>query len=304
MLTNCTFDGIVYDPARVMEECLAIKPDLVFLWDEAWFAFARFHPVYRRRTAMAAARQLLDRYRSPEYRASYAEYRRHLGAEPADACLLGQRLLPDPDAARIRVYVTQSTHKTLTSLRQGSMIHVFKSTRNTLLFMTTIGTTRSAVSYLIEVLVKLVRDLEEHLAEMSPRERAAHQARVAALTGASAPLPDFSAFHQAFRPGRDTPEGAMRDAFYLAYDDSSCDYLPAEDISALIAAGREPVSATFVTPYPPGFPVLVPGQVISPQVLAYMGALDTREIHGYRPELGYQIFTEAALMAPGPQSAR
>ena len=31
-LTNCTFDGIVYDVERVMEECLAIKPDLVFLW--------------------------------------------------------------------------------------------------------------------------------------------------------------------------------------------------------------------------------------------------------------------------------
>ena len=52
LLTNCTFDGIVYDAGRVMEECLAIKPDLVFLWDEAWFAFARFHPVYRPRTAM------------------------------------------------------------------------------------------------------------------------------------------------------------------------------------------------------------------------------------------------------------
>ena len=38
-----------------MHECLAIKPDLVFLWDEAWFAFAGFHPIYRRRTAMAAA---------------------------------------------------------------------------------------------------------------------------------------------------------------------------------------------------------------------------------------------------------
>ena len=58
MLTNCTFDGIVYDSQRVMEECLAIKPDLVFLWDEAWFAFARFHPIYRPRTAMASARAL------------------------------------------------------------------------------------------------------------------------------------------------------------------------------------------------------------------------------------------------------
>ena len=33
--------------------------------------------------------------------------------------------MPDPARARVRVYATQSTHKTLTSLRQGSMIHVF-----------------------------------------------------------------------------------------------------------------------------------------------------------------------------------
>ena len=32
---------------------------------------------------------------------------------------------PDPARARVRVYSTQSTHKTLTSLRQGSMIHVW-----------------------------------------------------------------------------------------------------------------------------------------------------------------------------------
>jgi arginine/lysine/ornithine decarboxylase len=46
-LTNCTFDGIVYNVQRVMEECLAIKPDLVFLWDEAWWGFAYFHYLLR-----------------------------------------------------------------------------------------------------------------------------------------------------------------------------------------------------------------------------------------------------------------
>ena len=66
-LTNCTFDGIVYDPERVMAECLAIKPDLVFLWDEAWFAFAAFHPVTRRRTAMAAAKRLEQRLASASH---------------------------------------------------------------------------------------------------------------------------------------------------------------------------------------------------------------------------------------------
>src|SRR5215467_6983525 len=123
MLTNCTFDGVVYDAERVMEECLAIKPDLVFLWDEAWFAFARFHPVYRPRTAMRAARTLAERLRSPEHRAAHERQAAEL-AEGGDESWLAQRLLPDPARARVRVYATQSTHKTLTSLRQGSMIHV------------------------------------------------------------------------------------------------------------------------------------------------------------------------------------
>lgn len=62
-----------------------------------------------------------------------------------------------------------------------------------------------------------------------------------------------------------------------------------------IAAGRELVSALFVIPYPPGFPILVPGQVISAEILQFMAALDVREIHGFRPELGFRIFSQAAL---------
>ncbi|MCB1964549.1 MAG: hypothetical protein KDI64_00455, partial [Candidatus Accumulibacter sp.] len=38
--------------------------------------------------------------------------------------LLNSRLMPDPDKVRVRAYACQSTHKTLTALRQGSMIHV------------------------------------------------------------------------------------------------------------------------------------------------------------------------------------
>ena len=109
-----------------MEECLAIKPDLVFLWDEAWFAFARFHPVYRTRTAMASARALRERLQDPDYKRRYEEYLAADAAEtPSDEELLDRRLIPDPARARVRVYATQSTHKTLTALRQGSMIHVF-----------------------------------------------------------------------------------------------------------------------------------------------------------------------------------
>jgi arginine decarboxylase len=443
LLTNCTFDGIVYDVQRVIQECLAIKPDLIFLWDEAWFAFARFHPIYRPRTAMRAARTLAELLHSPDYLASYQAFAEEVGSIDAadDEVLLERRLLPDPARARVRVYSTQSTHKTLTSLRQGSMIHVWdqdftqkveetfheaymthtstspnyqilasldlgrrqaalegfelvqkqlenamrlrdavdhhpllskymrclitadlipdeyrpsgigqplrsglpnmikaweadefvldpsrvtiyigttgiegdafkrshlmdrygvqinKTSRNTVLFMTTIGTTRSSVAYLIEVLVNIARELDAQVADMNLAERAAHERAVQRLTAPSAPLPDFSGFHPSFTDGHGvpTPEGDVRRAFYLAYNDSYCEYLTPDEVEQRVQNGEHVVSTTYVTPYPPGFPVLVPGQVFSKQILSFMRSLDTPEIHGYRADCGYRVYVDKAL---------
>ncbi|MGF1526760.1 MAG: aminotransferase class I/II-fold pyridoxal phosphate-dependent enzyme [Candidatus Competibacterales bacterium] len=455
LLTNCTFDGLIYDVERVMEECLAIKPDLIFLWDEAWFAFARFHPTYRQRTAMAVAARLKGRYKSADYRRRYQEQQQALQGRDPDA-LLNTRLLPDPDQVRVRVYATQSTHKRLTALRQGSMIHIHdqdyhhkvedafheaymthtstspnyqilasldvgrrqvelegfefvqrqtdqamalreavskhpllsryfrfltvgdlippthrpsgtefyydaekgwsrmehawredefvldpshltlyigatgvdgdhfkheylmdkygiqinKTTRNTVLFMPNIGTTRSSVAYLIEVLVKIAQELDERCSDMSRAERTVHQRTVHALTCDNPPLPNFSRFHKAFKTLEATRDGEVRRAFFMAYKDELCEFVTLDQLPKLMAAGREVVSAIFVIPYPPGFPILVPGQVISPEIVAFMNALDTREIHGYRANLGLRVFTEAALRQgstpaapPGPSEA-
>ena len=91
-------------------------------------------------------------------------------------------------------------------------------------------------------------------------------------------------------------EGDIRAAFFLAYDEESCDYLDLDgSVMAAMETGRDVVSASFIIPYPPGFPILVPGQVISPEILAFMRALDVNEIHGYRPDLGLRVFTDEAL---------
>jgi len=440
LLTNCTFDGIVYNDERVMEECLAIKPDLVFLWDEAWFAFARFGPTYRQRTAMNAANNLRERLRSPAHEKAYAKQQEKL-KDADEATLLKTRLIPSPKA-RVRVYATQSTHKTLTSLRQGSMIHVNdqdfkgeveesfheaymthtstspnyqiiasldvgrrqvelegfefvqrqveaamsmrraisthpllqkyfkvltagdmipeehresgvtsyydpeqgwtdtwncwekdefvldatrvtlavggtgwdgdtfktdilmdkygiqinKTSRNTVLFMTNIGTTRSSVAYLIEVLVEIAKELDEKLDDASKMERLSFEKRVKNLMQDLPPLPDFSHFHPAFCPDSNTGEGDIRTPFFLSYDENNCDYLDLNgEILAELDKGREVVSASFIIPYPPGFPILVPGQVVSREILAFMRALDVSEIHGYRPDLGLRVFTDDAL---------
>jgi arginine decarboxylase len=176
-------------------------------------------------------------------------------------------------------------------------IQINKTSRNTVLFMTNIGTTRSSVAYLIESLVKLARELEDRVERMSPMQRRAHDRQVSLLTKQPPPLPDFTAFHHRFRsdPGSATPEGDLRQAFFLAYHEPACEYLTRDEVRERVLAGQDVVSAMFVTPYPPGFPVLVPGQVISAEVIEFMQVLDTREVHGYRPETGYRVFTEAAL---------
>jgi arginine decarboxylase len=155
-------------------------------------------------------------------------------------------------------------------------------------------------------MVKIATELDQEREEASRVERRLIDKRVVSLSQELPPLPDFSHFHAAFAANAasklKTGEGDIRRAFFLAYDDENCEYMTIDEatIGKAMKSGRELVSASFVTPYPPGFPVLVPGQVISEQILAFIRALDVKEIHGYEPEIGLQLFTEEALQKLQP----
>ena len=126
-LTNCTFDGHMYNPKRVMEECLAIKPDLIFLWDEAWFGFARFNPFHRRRTAMGAAAALTARYRDPAYRERVQGVRgegRQARPEEPEAARHAPAAGSRTRCASASTRPTRPTSR-MSALRQGSMILVW-----------------------------------------------------------------------------------------------------------------------------------------------------------------------------------
>jgi len=154
---------------------------------------------------------------------------------------------------------------------------------------------------LIEVLVKVAKELDRRIEDMSGPELRIQKAKVKSLIEDLPPLPDFSRFHDAFRPAPrgETREGIIRDAYFLAYDESVCEYMSLDDgsLDAAMKSGRDVVSATFIIPYPPGFPILVPGQIASTEIIEFLRKLDVTEIHGYRPELGLRVFSEDALAA-------
>tara|TARA_R110002124_G_scaffold280073_3_gene453127 strand:+ start:10494 stop:13244 length:2751 start_codon:yes stop_codon:yes gene_type:complete len=434
LLTNCTFDGIVYNVERVMEEVLAIKPDMVFLWDEAWFAFAGFAYNYKQRTGMFTAKKLYEKYSSPDYRKQYDKHIKSL--KDGD-----QSVLPDPDKVKIRVYATQSTHKTLSSFRQGSMIHIWdedfrrktentfleaymthtstspnyqmlasldvgrrqvqlegfelveksiemamvlrakvndnpqlskyfevltvqdfipdkyrqtglkeyytqnegwnrmneawekdefvldptkitlyigktgvdgdtfknkylmdkfniqinKTSRNTVLFMTNIGTTKGSVTYLVNALLKIADELDDEFKALNTKEKELRDKRIYSLTKEVPPLPDFSYFHHSFQAVPGVPGGNLREAYFLAYKEQNYEYVPLNECLPIMEKGRKLVASTFVIPYPPGFPVLVPGQVVSEEIINFMTVLDVSEIHGYRSDLGLRVFKDKVL---------
>ena len=83
----------------------------------------------------------------------------------------------------------------------------------------------------------------------------------------------------------------MREAYYMAYDAANCEHvkLDSKEIDERLAKGPELVSAKFVIPYPPGFPIMVPGQVITKEIITFMRKLDVKEIHGYNAGKGLEL---------------
>jgi arginine/lysine/ornithine decarboxylase len=450
VLTNCTFDGHVANVKRTMLECLAIKPDIIFLWDEAWFGFARFSPFLRRRTGMGAAAAIRDLMRDPEYRKRYEAFKASAGKlDPKDPKLVDMELLPDPDKVRVRVYETDSVHKSMSSLRQGSIvvvadqdfhtvepafkeaffthtstspnlqiiasldvarrqmelegyelvgraiqlaiearrqinthpqiskyfriatpaemipaeyrksgftdwgapgwtmgdtmgaldhdefyldptrmtllcgaagydgtqfkallasehdIQINKTSRNSVLVQININNTRSDLAHLVKALADMARAIDKRLAEGGEDERAAFAARVKSLVEDVPDLPDFQRFHDAFRddPKSQTQEGHMREAYYMAYDPANIEHvkLNSKEIDDRLAKGPELVSAKFVIPYPPGFPIMVPGQVVTKEIITFMRKLDVKEIHGYNAGKGLELLRPDALGKHGPK---
>ena len=133
-----------------------------------------------------------------------------------------------------------------------------------------IGTTRGDVAYLVEVLAQIARRAStDRLATESGSGLAMHTRRRSMSLLAAPPLPHFSRFHPAFQPSDDAGTPRRRSAQGvlpgLRRLERRCECLNHRRVAHARSWKRVArwSRASFVTPYPPGFPMLVPGQVVS-----------------------------------------
>ena len=437
-LTNCTFDGHIYNTRRVMEECLAIKPDLIFLWDEAWFGFARWSPFLRPRTAMGAAEAIETWMKDPASVEAWEAQQKELGKNPSAAKLMETRLIPDPRKIRLRVYQTNSTHKSMSAFRQGSMLlvkdvdfgsveaqfheavftHASTSPNQQLIASLDVARRQmelegyGLVANAIEIALDIRKEVNAHpviskyfrvlgademipaeyradrlhrlpdagnglggpgpldargrvlprpdaddaglrhrglrrhpvqeadgrrvrhpvqqdLAQLGPaavehqqhpqrrgepdpgapgdlqqdrgrprsdrreRPRGLRRAGQVADGGRARPaeLQPLQRGLSAGTPARRRPRATCARPSTAAYYADGCEYLPLDspDVDKRLKSGPEMISANFVIPYPPGFPIMVPGQVITKETIDFMRKLDVKEIHGFERAKGLKL---------------
>src|SRR5262247_1190073 len=319
ILTSCTYDGLRYDLAPIVEAAHA--KGIKVIVDEAWYGFARFHPAFRPTALEAGAdyatqstHKVLSAFSqasmihvndpsfnehlfrenfnmhtstSPQYSmiasldvarkqavmegykllsrtlALAQELRQQINSTGVFRVLELDELLPDEvkhdglklDPTKVTVDISTCGY-TVEDLQRELFtrfnIQVEKSTFNTLSLLLTIGTTRSKVSRLYDALMRIARE------GRAPRRL--YQA------------PDIPEFTQL----RYLP----RDAYYCGGE-----ALPIlDDKDLLNRALVDRVCADQITPYPPGIPVLVPGQIVTREIVDYLAGLlrsqKQMELHG------------------------
>ena len=329
ILTSCTYDGLRYELRPIVDAAHARGIKVIV--DEAWYAHARFHPDLRPTALEAGAdyatqsthkvlsalsqasmihvndpdfdeHQFRENFNmhtstSPQYAiiasldvgrqqammegyklvsralALATELRAAIHATGVFQVLELKDLLPPVvrrdgirlDPTKITVDISRSGY-TVDELQHALFdrfnIQVEKSTFNTITLLLTIGTTPAKVARLHDALVRLAAETR------APRKRMK--------------APEIVGFtHLRYLP---------RDAFY-----SEGELLPLiddDDHANALLDGR--ISADQIVPYPPGIPALVPGQLITLDIvrflLSLMRARKRTEVHGvvmdgYAPSL-------------------
>jgi len=342
ILTSCTYDGLRYDLPGIAEAAHAKGIKVII--DEAWYGFARFHPEFRPTAIEAGAdyatqsthkvmsafsqasmihvndpkfnehifRENFNMHTStsPQYAmiasldvarkqmvmegykllsrtlALATELRKQINSTGVFHCLDLDELLPDEvrhdgirlDPTKVTVDISHCGY-TVEELQhllfERFNIQVEKSTYNTLTLLLTIGTTRSKVSRLYDGLMRIARE------GRAPRRL--YQ------------FPDLPEFTQL----RYLP----RDAYYCGGE--SLPLLDEKDHVNPALVDR--IGADQVVPYPPGIPVLVPGQLITREIVDYLAGLlrsqKRIEMHGivydgYLPCLRVLTTDEARTLKP------
>lgn len=333
ILTSSTYDGLCYDLKPIIEAAHAKGMKVII--DEAWYGFARFHPAFRptalelgadyvtqstHKTMSAFSQASMVHVNDPAHDPHLLRetFNMHASTSPQYSIIAsldvarqqmvmeGYGLLSQalgiaamlrerinalhhfqvasidelmPESIRrdnVRLDPTKITIDTRASGFSGNQIQhilferfniqVEKATFATVSVLVTIGTTAEKAMCLIHALNTLEQEQPKRKASLkAPPLKVPHFSRLACLP---------------------------RDAFY-----SDGERLPLLNGKKANPALIGRICCDQIVPYPPGIPVLVPGQEISADILDFLARMqagsDDKEIHGLTPDGSIRVLSTA-----------
>jgi len=142
-------------------------------------------------------------------------------------------------------------------------IQINKYSHSAVLLTMTIGTSYANVWSIAQALCEIGRGAKAAWARMESQGLGLPRKKK---------LPPFTGFRA---------QSKEPDSYLACYFNNEGD-LPIRLVSLkdCLDGGPERVCANFITPYPPGYPVLLPGQVMSREAVEFLEAMNIEEIHG------------------------
>ncbi len=348
LLTNSTFDGLLYDIAKIVEITeknnteknseTEMFPNTKVFVDEAWFGYANFHPRFRERCAIKAeahystqsTHKTLSAFRQgsmihindPEFEDKFhymfeESYYTHTTTSPnygilasldvarMQAVMEGYKLVDNAiklaEELRTAIAKSDKLKKYFKVLEERDMveagnpdnvmldptkitlgisntgifgkefaqeyllekhdIQINRYTHNTVLFIVHIGVTRGAICRLYDALVDIAEELDK-------QERFGQKIQKIEFDK----IPESAGMH----PCYDIP----RKAFYAKSQERE---IVSDDGKGINKGLEGAAAARLIVPYPPGIPILVPGEIITPEILECIRDMAEHgvEIHGY-----------------------
>lgn len=309
ILTNCTYDGLIYDIPSIVEE--AHKRNIKVIIDEAWFGYARFHPYFypcamqagadystqsTHKTMSSFSQASMIHVNDPEFEDIYPffseNFNMHTSTSPQYPMIASldvarkQMVMEGYDLLSRSIKLSETLKHGINSLKKFRVleledlisseviddnirldptkltidcsntgftskevehhllekhnVQIEKTTFNTITILITIGATQSKLNRLYLAL--------ENIETMGGTMKKKSKPKVRDLSIKLSPMK--------FMPR------------YAFYGDS-------EAIPLRESEGR--VSATMITPYPPGIPLLVAGQLITNDIIEAL--MDYRDYH-------------------------
>lgn len=291
VLNGQSYDGVIYNIPAILDAVLAASPSLAgVLVDEAWGAWTNFHPGLRASTALHAA-WTLKRDQPLNIVVTHSAHKSMSALRQASYihCVGDEDLGPMLRTARYRLHTTSPSYPILGSLdmARAQMATEGRALTERCVRLATLVAATIRTDPALNGFVVNDSALSPAVAAYARIDPTKLSLNVSRLPARPTEVRDLLHREHGYYVNRYTATSLLLN-FHIGIDDDDVEGLLAAlrsvQATILAQAGRTRISTSFLIPYPPGVPLVVPGEEVNADVMRRLNTLRSSGVHVFSVE--------------------